>query len=150
VKYNYGEYNYSNLGYIILGAICEKIAGTDYYSAMKKYVFKPLKMRYTGVGKTDMTLYLNNVKLSKKYYLERYLASSVGAFYSCVQDLVLFGNNFTKLLGQAELSIFFSLYFVKNNIIKHHGGIYGESSRFEIKFGPNYKVTEVDIKIGTN
>jgi CubicO group peptidase (beta-lactamase class C family) len=43
-------YLYSNLGYIIAGAMIEKAAGMEWEEAMRRYVFEPLGMRSVGFG----------------------------------------------------------------------------------------------------
>ncbi len=44
------EFLYSNLGYIIAGAMIERASGMDWESAIKKYVFTPLGMTSAGFG----------------------------------------------------------------------------------------------------
>src|SRR5262249_49072119 len=45
-------YEYSNLGYIIAGAVVEKITGQSWERAMTSQVFEPLQMRTAGFGGT--------------------------------------------------------------------------------------------------
>ena len=45
-----GEYNYSDLGFILLGAIIERVAGERQDSFVKKHIFDPLGMSETGYG----------------------------------------------------------------------------------------------------
>ena len=44
------KYEYSNLGYIIVGAIAEKVTGEDWERSMVDRVFTPLKMKHVGFG----------------------------------------------------------------------------------------------------
>ena len=44
------EFEYSNSGYVILGAIIEKVAGSSYAEAMNKLVFEPAALTDTVVG----------------------------------------------------------------------------------------------------
>lgn len=44
------EFLYSNLGYIIAGAMIERVSGMDWESALKKYIFSPLGMTSAGFG----------------------------------------------------------------------------------------------------
>ena len=45
-----GEFNYSNMGYIIAGAMLEKVTGNEWESLMQTYIFNPLQMTKTGFG----------------------------------------------------------------------------------------------------
>ena len=42
------KFQYSNSGFMVLGAIIEKVSGQDYYSYMQEHVFKPAGMSDTG------------------------------------------------------------------------------------------------------
>jgi CubicO group peptidase (beta-lactamase class C family) len=44
------KYQYSNLGYVIVGAIVEKATGMAWEEAMRERVFKPLDMKTAGFG----------------------------------------------------------------------------------------------------
>jgi CubicO group peptidase (beta-lactamase class C family) len=44
------KFLYSNLGYIIVGAIIEKVLDTDWETAITQYIFMPLKMSSAGFG----------------------------------------------------------------------------------------------------
>lgn len=46
------KYQYSNLGYVIAGAIIEKVTGKSWEDAMQDMVFKPLEMKSAGFGGT--------------------------------------------------------------------------------------------------
>jgi len=90
-----GDFYYSNLGYILLGAIIEKVTLMSYIDAYQFYIFHPLKMKSTSVGKTNIILYnQNKKKLNKKEYNERFFASTGGALYSCIKDLICLAKNF--------------------------------------------------------
>lgn len=45
-----GTYSYSNLGYMIAGAMIERALGTDFETAMGQYVFGPLGITDAGYG----------------------------------------------------------------------------------------------------
>jgi len=63
------NYSYSNSGYILLGAIVEKISGMSFFQFIQKKIFKPVNMQHTGyplfnkpinnfaIGYTNNTLY---------------------------------------------------------------------------------------------
>ncbi|CAH1215829.1 Putative penicillin-binding protein PbpX [Paenibacillus plantiphilus] len=42
-------YSYSNVGYVILGHLIEKVSGQAYEDYMKEHIFEPLKMKHTFV-----------------------------------------------------------------------------------------------------
>jgi len=46
------HYEYSNLGYIIAGAVGEKISGQSWEKAMRTGIFEPLQMKTAGFGGT--------------------------------------------------------------------------------------------------
>jgi CubicO group peptidase (beta-lactamase class C family) len=45
-----GRVLYSNLGYIVIGAAIERLAGAPFESALENHVFRPLKMTSAGFG----------------------------------------------------------------------------------------------------
>lgn len=48
------KFQYSNLGYVIAGAIIEKVTGMSWEEAIQDKVFKPLEMKSAGFGGTGM------------------------------------------------------------------------------------------------
>jgi CubicO group peptidase (beta-lactamase class C family) len=47
------RWEYSNSGYVVLGAIIEKVSGQDFYSYIQEHIFKPAGMQRTGYYTTD-------------------------------------------------------------------------------------------------
>lgn len=49
-----GDFQYSNLGYIIAGAMLEKVTGSSWESLMETYLFSVLSMSESGFGAPDI------------------------------------------------------------------------------------------------
>ncbi len=104
---------YSNGGYIVLGAIIERVTGQSYYDYVREHVFKPAGMNDTDSYETDagvrdlasgytregasMGRRVNNV------YTRPAKGSPAGGGYSTADDLLRFANALAagKLLGPA-------------------------------------------------
>jgi CubicO group peptidase (beta-lactamase class C family) len=92
-----GKYKYSNYGYIILGAIIERLSGTSYYDYMDARIFKPAGMGATGylpestpvVGRA-IGYTMNSGELRSNADLLPYRGTSAGGGYSTVGDLLRF------------------------------------------------------------
>lgn len=153
-EHDVGNFIYSNAGYIILGALIEKITNLTYYEALKKYVLKPLSITiHTGITDCNIKLYNNNHKKLTNYEKnERTFASAAGQLKSTINDLIKF-TNFYKLLSKKSINILKTLYFYKekNNTIKinHTGGINGGYAAFKIVYDMNWKVTKIYIELKT-
>ena len=97
---------YSNSGYVILGAIIEKVSGENYFDYVRDHIFKPAGMRNTGFYDTDIdtpnlaTGYTNFVDKGDDYF-EFHLGqrrntslssgakgSSQGGAFSTAEDLL--------------------------------------------------------------
>jgi CubicO group peptidase (beta-lactamase class C family) len=48
------KHQYSNGGYIVLGAIIEKVSGQDYYEYVREHIFKPVGMQNTDWYEADV------------------------------------------------------------------------------------------------
>lgn len=94
---------YSNGGYVLLGAIIEKISGKNYYDYMRENIFKPLGMANTdfyesdksvpnmaegytknAAGQIDKTKWQNNLDTRPAR------GSSAGGGYSTLEDMLKF------------------------------------------------------------
>ena len=97
------KFQYSNSGYMVLGAIIEKISGQDYYSYVQEHIYKPAGMTDTGFyepGKEIPNLAIGYSKMSPDGKpLEEPQANTntrevrggpAGGGYSTVEDLVKF------------------------------------------------------------
>jgi CubicO group peptidase (beta-lactamase class C family) len=97
------KFQYSNSGYMVLGAIIEKISGQDYYSYVQEHVYKPAGMTETGFyepGKEIPNLAIGYSRMSpdgKKLEeardntnMREVKGGPAGGGYSTVGDLVKF------------------------------------------------------------
>lgn len=90
------SYEYNNSNYILLGAIIEKVSGTDYYSYVQEQVFNPAKMDRTGYFLSNcentVTPLTRNDQGNNWVKVEsgRGRGSSAGGAYSNAKDLLFF------------------------------------------------------------
>ncbi len=102
---------YSNGGYVVLGAIVEKVSGTDYYDYIRENIYKPAGMESTDSYQADMinlnlaTGYTgeamndNKGALRDNFYTRPARGSAAGGGYSNVEDLL----RFVRALSQGKL-----------------------------------------------
>ncbi|MGH9837018.1 MAG: serine hydrolase [Blastocatellia bacterium] len=89
---------YSNGGYIVLGAIIEKVTGQSYYDYVRERIFKPAGMENTDSYEVDASVpnlatgYLRNEKGERvsNVYTKPARGSSAGGGYSTVEDMLKF------------------------------------------------------------
>ncbi|WP_164017841.1 serine hydrolase [Pyxidicoccus trucidator] len=90
------KYAYNNSGYVLLGAIIEKVTGKTYAQALQERIFDPLGMKSTGYDVSSTVL----PKRASGYefqpdgyfnaaYLDMTVPYAAGALYSTVEDLYL-------------------------------------------------------------
>jgi CubicO group peptidase (beta-lactamase class C family) len=97
------KFQYSNSGYMVLGAIIEKISGQDYYSYVQEHIYKPAGMTDTGFyepGKEIPNLAIGYSKMSPdgkqleeakdNTNTREVKGGPAGGGYSTVVDLVKF------------------------------------------------------------
>ena len=103
---------YSNGGYIVLGAIIEKVTGQSYYDYVRERIFKPAGMENTDSYEVDVvtpnlaTGYKRDsggVRVSN-VYTKPARGSSAGGGYSTAEDLLKFtiALKSNKLLSEAQ------------------------------------------------
>ncbi len=140
------KWNYSNSGYVLLGAIIEKVSGKSYETYLKENIFQPLNMINTGYDHTDVLLKnraagyeMGKAGMVNASYLDMSIPYAAGALYSTVEDLYLWDRALytEKLVKKATLEKMFTP--VKNDYgygwgikdqkshkrISHGGGING-------------------------
>lgn len=91
---------YSNGGYIVLGAIIEKLSGQNYYDYVRENIYKPAGMMNTDSYQSDLIIsniasgYTRNASndglLRNNFYTRPARGSSAGGGYSTVEDLLKF------------------------------------------------------------
>ena len=102
---------YSNGGYVVLGAIVEKVSGQDYYEYIRENIYKPAGMENTDSYQADMITsnlangYSGGVMAGEKGALRNNIytrparGSAAGGGYSNVEDLL----RFVRALSEGEL-----------------------------------------------
>ena len=138
------QFQYSNLGYILLGKIIEYITNADYKFFIKSDILKPLKM--------DNTTFLSEINQNgpagqfrqQSIKMPSSIALSAGEMVSTLNDMSTFLNaifsDFTGdkiqslIINSVENSInkemHYGLGFYKeNNLIGHSGGTFGFSTK---------------------
>jgi CubicO group peptidase (beta-lactamase class C family) len=98
---------YSNGGYVVLGAIIEKVSGRTYYDYVHEYIFKPIGMEHTVYYQADDIVpnrasgYTRpgwdsgeassaDLPLTNNFYLHAARGTSAGGGYSTADDLLKF------------------------------------------------------------
>lgn len=148
-----GLFQYSNIGYHLLGVIIEKVSGMIYSDFVKKHISIPLRMTNTGSDDTNITLYNGqSKKLSNTEKLERSFASSSGELKSCIKDLIEF-SKFTTLLDNQTLNLLREtwVYSERGDIVRiyHNGSITGGQSDLQIFYDTAYTFRGIQISLKT-
>jgi CubicO group peptidase (beta-lactamase class C family) len=88
--------SYSNSGYILLGAVIEKVSGQSYADFLRARIFDPLKMNATGYDRSDVIIKGRAAGYSDKgtdwvnaAHIDMSIPHAAGALYSTVEDLYL-------------------------------------------------------------
>jgi len=94
------RWEYSNYGFILLGAIIEKVSGQSYYDYVREHVYVPAGMTSTGSEPEDKAVSDRSVgytKMDSAAWAPNtdtlpYRGSSAGGGYSTVEDLMQFSD----------------------------------------------------------
>jgi D-alanyl-D-alanine carboxypeptidase len=94
------RWEYSNYGFILLGAIIEKVSGQSYYDYVREHIFEPAGMTSTGSEPEDKALPDRSVgytKMDSTVWAPNtdtlpYRGTSAGGGYSTVEDLTRFAE----------------------------------------------------------
>jgi D-alanyl-D-alanine carboxypeptidase len=160
------RWEYSNYGFILLGAIIEKVSGQSYYDYVRQHVYGPASMTSSGSEPEDVAVPDRSIGYSRMGGPELhpntdtlpYRGTSAGGGYSTVEDLLKFANaleghkllnaEFTDMLTTGKVDGRGSRYAFgfEDQIINsvrcfgHGGGAPGMNGDLEICPGPAYVV----------
>jgi CubicO group peptidase (beta-lactamase class C family) len=166
-KYEPGsQWEYSNYGFILLGAIIEKVSGQSYYDYVREHVYVPAGMTSTGSEPEDKPVadrsagYMKMDSPDWKPNTDTlpYRGSSAGGGYSTVEDLAKFASaleankllsaHYTEMLttgkpGTPENTYAYGFQDAKISGVRcfgHGGGAPGMNGDLQICPGPGYVV----------
>ncbi len=148
------RFDYSNSGYILLGALIEKVSALSYEEFLNKNIFKPLGMNNTGYDHSQKILKqrasgyeINNDEIIHSGYLDMSVPYASGALYSTVEDIFLWNQSFysNKILPEDTLDKMITPNPLVANygygciinqkhdckVIGHAGGIHGFNTIYE-------------------
>lgn len=147
------NWQYSNSGYFILGAVIEEVTGKTYEQAVQENIFTPLGMTNSGYEHSDM-IYENKAKgysslfgeFKPARFIDMTIPFSAGSLYSTVEDMYKWDRALytEKILSKASIEKMFTPVMndygfgwktgeqpigdVKKKVVMHSGGIFGFSS----------------------
>ena len=149
------KWSYNNSGYILLGALIEKLSGVTYEQFLQKNIFDPLGMKHTFYGSATRLIprrvpgyTMTKEGLRNAEYLSMTQPYAAGSLLSTVDDMALWDAALytEKLVKQSSLQKAFTPYILKDGtttnygfgwsrfqysghtIIEHGGGIHGFST----------------------
>ena len=108
------RFQYSNSGYVLLGAIIEKVTGQPYEQALAQRIFEPAGMKNTGYDRTRPLLLQRARGYDHTFagyanapYVDMSVPFSAGALYSTVGDLYLLDRALAegKLLSKESIAL---------------------------------------------
>jgi CubicO group peptidase (beta-lactamase class C family) len=149
------KWSYNNSGYILLGAIIEKLSGVTYEQFLQKNVFDPLGMKHTFYGSATRLIprrvpgyTMSKDGLRNAEYLSMTQPYAAGSLLSNVDDMALWDAALytERLVKQPSLQRAWTPYVLKDGtptgygfgwskfqyegraLIEHGGGIHGFST----------------------
>ncbi|WP_299111017.1 serine hydrolase [uncultured Winogradskyella sp.] len=81
------EYKYSNIGYIILGAIIEKVSGISYEGFVQSNVFEKIEMKYSSIKKNEKYNYAKPYSRSNENIASTNRSWADGGAHASVGDI---------------------------------------------------------------
>lgn len=131
LEFNPGEkWEYDNSGYILLGAIIEKVSGKSYEQFVEEEIFQKLGMAHSRYGHAEEITPLRASgyeKNEKGFYNARYLSMTqpyaAGSLMSTVDDLAIWDRALSSeaLLKKASLDRMFTPYKLPSGLSTHYG-----------------------------
>ncbi|HTQ64746.1 MAG TPA: serine hydrolase domain-containing protein [Puia sp.] len=141
------NWSYSNSGYILLGAIIEKVTGKSYFRVVRENIFRPLGMDHSGFDFTDLKSPDRAIGYSRDFSMavgivDSSVSFAAGSIYSTVGDLYKWDRALYTgaVVSRASLEKAFTEYkssygygwFIRDafgkKTVGHPGGITGFSS----------------------
>ena len=146
------KWHYDNTGYILLGAIIEKISGVRYGDFIRTNIFEPLGMRHSYYGSNSAVIPNRASGYSRRptgwvnaQYISMTQPYAAGSLMSSVDDLALWDAAVSsgKLLSKISWERAFTPYKLANGedthygygwdidaydghpVVRHNGGIFG-------------------------
>jgi CubicO group peptidase (beta-lactamase class C family) len=146
------KWKYDNTGYILLGAIIEKVSGLSYADYVRRNIFEPLGMKHSYYGSNSAVIpgrasgYSRDAgNWSNATYLSMTQPYAAGSLMSSVDDLAIWDAAVSagKLLSKASWDRAFTPYKLANGddthygygwsidaydghpMVRHNGGIFG-------------------------
>lgn len=112
------DFKYSNVGYMILGAIIEQVSGTSYGDYVSEHFLKPLGMKHTGEATSSTPVIKGYISLDENWVQAGEYISQAGSgtLYSTLDDLLKWDNALQNegILSQASLDKLYTSYSYKN------------------------------------
>ncbi len=135
------KYEYSNTGYLLLASITEKASGSDFIKLCRKWIFRKLKMKSTGIRTLEQKKATINFAIGHIYVKERdrYVRADSfpssdytiwlgnrkgpGRISSTAEDLLKWDNTLytEKLVRQSTLQEAFSPMKLNNDSLSNYG-----------------------------
>ena len=112
---------YSNIGYIFLGAIIEKITGKSYYEYIQENIFNTAAMKNSGFDTREKNMAIGYTKgfgeekthaLAPNSEMQPIMGTSAGGGYSTAKDMLLFFKTLyaCKFLNKELTALFTNNY----------------------------------------
>ena len=136
-----GKEFYSNIGYVLLGVILEKVTDMTWYEFIDKNIIIPLDLNHTGVGKTNIPAYLSKTlePITEFDLSAIYTRVATGCLYSTIKDLNIFARNLHTLPFDIEEFITDAPAFWDKEklILEKYGMVTGGRSHIKVQYTDN-------------